>query len=190
MIKFPKNMRAGGNRLRVMAVLENKAAWQAYFRRNWLAELERRGAVNWEIYQHPRNERAPGTGGVELGKSRLLMITSAGAYLRDEQEPFDEPNLYGDYSVRTFPTDTPFSALAYAHGHYDPAMIQEDAQVGIPLRHLGAMVAAGVLGEIAPDVVSFMGYQPDSAKVVDDVVPRIVSLAREMAADAALLAPV
>lgn len=176
--------------LRKMAVLENKSAWREQFQKNWLAELEKHGVTNWEIYQHPRNERAPGAAGVDLGESRLLLITSAGAYLRDEQERFDESNLYGDYTLRTFPATTPFSALAYAHGHYDPTMIRQDAQVGIPLRHLEGMVAAGQLGEIAPTVVSFMGYQPDSARVVDAFVPRVVAVAREAAADAALLAPV
>ena len=173
-----------------MAILKNKAAWREHFRQSWLAELEEHGVTNWEIYEHPRNERAPGTAGVNLGESRLLLITSAGAYLRDEQEPFDEPNLHGDYTLRTFPATTSFSALAYAHGHYDPSMIKEDAQVGIPLRHLEALVAGGQLGELAPEVVSFMGYQPDSAKVVDEFVPRVVSAARDAAADAALLAPV
>lgn len=173
-----------------MAILENKSAWREHFRQRWLAALEKHGATNWEIYQHPRNEQAPGGPGVDLSKSRLLMITSSGAYLREEQEPFDEPNLYGDYTLRTFPATTPFSELAYAHGHYDPTMIQQDAQVGIPLRHLEAMVAAGKIGEIAPDVVSFMGYQPDAAKVVDVFVPQVVSVAREVAAEAALLAPV
>ena len=176
--------------MKKMAVLENKAAWRATFRQQWLAELEEHGVINWEIYEHPRNERAPGRAGVELRESRLLLITSAGAYLRDEQEPFDEASLYGDYTLRTFPATTSFSALAYAHGHYDPSMIQEDAQVGIPLRHLETMVAEGEVGELAPEVVSFMGYQPDSAKVVDELVPRVVSVAREVAADAALLAPV
>ena len=176
--------------MRKMAVLENKSEWEDHFRQNWLAELEENGEVSWEIYQHPRNERSPGTAGVVLRESRLLMITSAGAYLRDEQEPFDEPNPYGDYSLRTFPSTTPFSSLAYAHGHYDPAMIKEDAQVGIPLRHLEVMVAAGKLGEVAPEVVSFMGYQPNSARVVDEVAPQVVALAREAAVDAALLAPV
>lgn len=173
-----------------MRVLEEKEAWRDHFREHWLAALEARGVTDWEIYRHPRNERAPGAPGVALEASRLLMITSAGAYLREEQEPFDEPNLYGDYTLRTFPADTPFSALAYAHGHYDPAMIREDAQVGIPLRHLEEMVEAGELGEMAPEVVSFMGYQPDAARVVDVFVPKVVAVAREAAADAALLAPV
>ena len=173
-----------------LEVLEKKASWLDRFRKKWLAALEERGVTNWEIYQHPRNEHAPGAAGADLRQSRLLMITSAGAYLHGEQEPFDEPNLYGDYTLRTFPVTTPFSELTYAHGHYDPAMIREDAQVGIPLRHLEKMVAAGDLGELAPNVVSFMGYQPDSARVADHVAPRVVSLAQEMAVDAALLAPV
>lgn len=170
-------------------ILENKTEWQDHFRKNWLAEFERNGVTDWDIYQNPRNERAPGAPGVQLAESRLLLITSAGAYLRHQQEPFDEPNMYGDYTLRTFPATTPFSELAYAHGHYDPAMIEEDAQVGIPLRHLEALVAQGQLGEIAPTVVSFMGYQPDAARVVDDFVPQVVPLARKAAADAALLAP-
>ena len=35
-----------------------------------------------------------------------------------------------------------------------------------------------------------MGYQPDAARVVDEVVPRILAIAREERAGAALLAPV
>ena len=171
-------------------VLEQKGAWDAHFRQNWLATLQEQGTLNWKLYQHPRNERAPGAPGVELGRSRLLFVTTAGAYLRDEQAPFDEASLYGDYSLRTFPSSTPFSALAYAHDHYDRAMIREDAQVAIPLRHLEALVAAGRLGEVAPSVASFMGYQPDAGRVVDDLVPQVVALAQEMAVDAALLAPV
>jgi hypothetical protein len=34
-----------------------------------------------------------------------------------------------------------------------------------------------------------MGYQPDSAKVVDEVVPQVVAVAKEQAVQAALLAP-
>ena len=174
----------------IMDILENKTAWQEHFRQNWLAELKQTGATNWKIYQHPRNEYVPGAPGIELSDSRLMLITSAGAYLRGDQQPFDEPNLYGDYTLRTFPSSTPFSALAYAHGHYDTTMVQQDAQVGLPLRHLEEMVAAGQLGELAPTVVSFMGYQPDSAKTVEDFIPQVVALAKEQAIHAALLAPV
>ena len=68
-------------------------------------------------------------------------------------------------------------------------MVEADAQVGIPLQHQEAMVDAGQLGALAPEVVSMMGYQPDSAKVADEVVPQVVALAKEQAVQAALLAP-
>ncbi len=171
-------------------ILENKITWLNNFKATWLSELERNGTVNWKLYQHPRNERAPGAPGVDLRESKLLLLTTAGAYLRGEQVPCDEPNQYGDYTLRTFPASTPFATLAYAHGHYDASMIETDAQVGIPLRHLEALVMTGELGSLAPEVVSIMGYQPDSAKVVDEIVPQVVAIAKAQDVQAALLAPV
>jgi len=68
-----------------------------------------------------------------LSDSRLMLISSAGGYLPGRQQPFDAASLYGDYTIRTFPSSTPFSALAYAHDHFDHAMIDQDPQVALPL---------------------------------------------------------
>ena len=173
----------------IMEILENKNIWLETFRNTWLAELEQIGVPNWKIYQHPRNEQAPGLPGINLRQSKLLVITTAGAYLQGEQEPFDEPNQYGDYTLRTFPTSTPFPDLAYAHGHYDSAMILADAQVGLPLRHLRSMISEGKLGGLAPEVISFMGYQPDLTRVVDELIPAILPVAKDLKVQAALLVP-
>jgi hypothetical protein len=173
-----------------MQILENKDRWSADFRAGWLVHLEQSGAVDWKLYQHPRNSAAPGGPGVRLSQSRLMLISSAGAYLRRGQPPFDAADDYGDYTLRTFPSSTPFEALAYAHGHYDHTMVEADAQVALPLRHLEALVAEGRVGGLAPSVISFMGYQPDSARVVDVLIPEIVALARAEKVQAALLAPV
>ncbi|RMF77258.1 MAG: hypothetical protein D6737_18245 [Chloroflexi bacterium] len=173
-----------------MEILENQAQWIEHFKNGWLANLNETGTVSWEGYQHPRNEQVPGTSGVNLCESRLMLVTSTGAYLRDSQEPFDAESLYGDYSARTWPSSTAFDALDYAHDHYDQTMIRQDAQVALPLRYLEEMVAAGQLGDIAPSVFSFMGYQPDSAAVVEHIVPQAVAVAKREKVDAALLAPV
>ncbi|MDX1615809.1 MAG: glycine/sarcosine/betaine reductase selenoprotein B family protein [Candidatus Promineifilaceae bacterium] len=173
-----------------MEILENKKAWRETYQQNWLAHLEEAGEVDWSLYQHPRNEQVPGAPGVDLHQSRLLLISSAGAYLKDQQEPFDAASRTGDYTMRTFPTATSWTDLAYAHGHYDHTMIEQDAQVALPLRHLQAWAANGRLGQIAPSVISFMGYQPDSARVVDELVPQVLVAARDLNAEAALLAPV
>lgn len=173
-----------------MEILENKTQWSADFRNGWLKEVRQNGEVNWRIYQHPRNVETPGVPGIRLSHSRLMLISSAGGYLRGRQEPFDAANILGDYTVRTFPSSTGFEALAYAHDHYDHQMIEQDAQVALPLRYLEEMVAAGKVGELAPSVVSFMGYQVDSARVVDELVPEVLAIARSERVEAALLAPV
>lgn len=173
-----------------MEILENKAQWSADFRSGWLKTLRQSGRIDWSIYQHPRNVQTPGVPGIRLSQSRLMLITSAGGYLRDSQDPFDEPNALGDYTLRTFPSSTEFEALAYAHGHYDQRMIERDAQVALPLRFLEELVAVGEVGELAPSVISYMGYQPDSARVVDELIPEVLAVARSEKVEAALLAPV
>ena len=173
-----------------MEILENKTAWAAHYRQNWLAQAQENGFPNWKIYQHPRNEAVPGTPGVRLDISRLLFITSSGAYLPAQQRPFDAANLYGDYSMRSFPVGTPFSELAYGHEHYDHAHIDQDPQSALPLSYLAELVTTGVIGDLAPNVVSFMGYQPDSARVVDELIPPIIKEAQAQHVQAALLAPV
>jgi hypothetical protein len=172
-----------------MEILENKAQWSADLRDGWLKLLRQKGEVNWKIYRHPKNDETPGMPGVRLNQSRLMLISSAGAYLLEGQDPFDEADKLGDYSLRTFPSSTAFEALAYAHGHYDHQMVERDAQVALPLRLLEELEATGEIGELAPTVISFMGYQPDSARVVDEVVPQVLAIAKSEQVEAALLAP-
>jgi len=172
-----------------MEILENKAEWAKQYRASWLAHLENSGMANWDLYQHPRNLLTPGTKGIKLRQSRLMLISSAGGYLKDEQAPFDAANPYGDYTIRTFPS-TAFNELAFAHDHFDHKMIDQDTQVAVPMRLLEEMVYSGEIGELAPSVVSFMGYQPDSERVVDDIIPQILAHAKAENVQAALLAPV
>jgi D-proline reductase (dithiol) PrdB len=109
--------------------------------------------------------------------------------LRDQQTPFDAPNPLGDYTIRRFPINTPFAALAYAHEHYDHTAVNADPQVLLPLGHLADLVAEGTIGELAPMVISFSGYQPDVARLLDETIPLIIQAAADAQADAALLVP-
>jgi D-proline reductase (dithiol) PrdB len=118
-----------------------------------------------------------------------MLISTAGGYLPDRQAPFDAGNPLGDYTIRVFPSSTPLDRLAYAHTHYDHAAVDADPQVLVPLDHLRDMVTEGQIGELAPPVVSFMGYQPDLARVVDETAPAIVHVAGAEEAHAALLVP-
>ena len=172
-----------------MDVLENRDAWQTEYERTWLAHYRATGETKWDIYNRPDNKETPAGPAVDLAASRLMLISSAGGYLAASQQPFDAANDLGDYTVRTFPHTTDPGALAFAHDHYDHTAVNQDQQVLVPLGHLHDLVREGVIGELAPSVVSFMGYQPDAARVVDETIPAILAVATAEQIDAALLVP-
>lgn len=170
-------------------ILEDLDSWEADFEAGWLAHYKETGEFNWKVYNRPRNEVAPAGPGIDLSQSRLALISTAGGYLPGEQPPFDAENDLGDYTIRLFPSATPFEAIDYAHTHYDQTAVRADPQVLLPLRHLETMVAEGKIGELAPSVINFMGYQPDVRRVVNEMIPEIVAAAKAEKIDGALLVP-
>jgi D-proline reductase (dithiol) PrdB len=172
-----------------MEILEKREEWLAEFEVGWLAHYNETGETDWKLYPRPNNQSAPGTAGIDLSASRLMLISTAGAYLPDSQAPFEEPDRLGNYSIRTFPAAIPLETLAYSHTHYDHAAVEADQQVLLPLRHLDDMVAEGVIGDIAPSVISVMGYMPVLPRLIDETIPEIVDIAKEEDVRAALLVP-
>lgn len=170
-------------------VLENREQWFETFNTRWLAYYHATGTIDWSLYNPPRNHESPTGKGIELATSRLVLISSAGAYLKTQQTPFDAPNDLGDYSIRLFPADMAFDQIAFAHDHYDHTAVNQDPQVLLPLRHLDDFVREGWIGELAPQVISFMGYQPVVTRVVDETIPAIIAAAQAQQAQGALLVP-
>ena len=172
-----------------MDIIENRAEWQAEFDAGWLKHYHETGETNWKLYNLPRNKIAPSGKALDLTQSRLVLISSAGTYLKEAQEPFDDLNDLGDYTIRTYPIETQWEALAIAHTHYDHTAVNTDHQVLLPFEHLHNMVANGQIGELAPEVISFMGYQPIATNVVDETIPAIVEAVKAQNAHGALLVP-
>jgi hypothetical protein len=172
-----------------MDIVENLKQWRDDYFDEWLPHYEKTGELVWLNYPRAHNRTAPAGPGIDLAQSRLLLISSAGGYLPDEQEPFDAANDLGDYSIRTFPVDTPFEQIAFAHDHYDHTAVTTDSQVLLPLQHLQDMVAAGKIGALTPSVISYSGYQPDISRTLDETIPAILQDAQEQQADGALLVP-
>jgi hypothetical protein len=172
-----------------MEILENRDEWKAHFEANWLKHYQETGETDWKIYQYSKNEIAPAGPAIDLSKSKLLFITSSGAYLKDSQKSYDAENNLGDYSIRTFPQRSALNDLAFAHTHYDHKWVNEDPQSLVPLRLLEAFVAEGKIGSLAETVVAFSGYMPDVPRLLDELVPQLVGLAKEQQIDAALLVP-
>ena len=172
-----------------MEILEQREQWQARFHAGWLAHYQQTGEIDWGRYNRPGNEHGISGSGIDPSMSRLMFISSAGAYLRDRQAPFDAEHPLGDYSIRAFPSFTSLDDLAFAHTHYDHAAVERDPQVLIPLRHLKKMVTEGAIGELSPSMVSFMGYHPDLGRVIDETIPSILDVAQDEGVRAALLVP-
>lgn len=172
-----------------MDILENREQWLAEFQNGWLAHYQQTGQFDWKLYKRPKNTLPVAGHGIDLTRSRLMLISSAGAYLHQQQEPFDAPNPYGDFSIRVIPTAVSFDRLDFAHDHYDQKAVRQDAQVLVPLRHLADLVADGVIGELSRSWISFMGYLPDATRLVDETIPAILDAARAERIDAALLVP-
>lgn len=171
-----------------MDIVENFAQWQADYFGEWLPHYQKTGELVWLNYPRAHNRTAPSGPGIDLAQSRLLLISSAGGYLRDEQEPFDAANDLGDYAIRLFAAGTPLEQIAFAHDHYEHTAVNTDPQVLLPLNHLQEMAAAGQIGSLTP-VISYSGYQPDIIRILNKTIPDILHAAQAEKADGALLVP-
>ena len=125
-----------------------------------------------------------------LAECTIVPITSGGVYLPASQEPFDEPNPEGDQSYRTLPTNLAQTAIAVAHGHYDPADALTDYNSVYPIARLHELAAAGVIAKVAPVGYSFMGYVTDADTFAANTARAIAEQVVASGADAALLVPV
>lgn len=172
-----------------MEILEDRTAWETAYRTGWLAHFQATEHVDWKLYNRPHNSTAVSGPGVDIQQKRLALISSAGSYLRATQAPFDAPNPLGDYTIRTFPIATTWDQIDFAHNHYDHTAVNADPQVLLPLRHLEDMAAEGIIGDLAPSVISFSGYLPDVGRVLDEVIPAILHEAQAQNVGAALLVP-
>ena len=172
-----------------MEIMEQRDAWRAHFRARWQYDYRSTGKVSWKHYRYVENTIKEGTAGLSLRDSKLMFISSAGAFLPASQQPFNAADPEGDYSIRVLPVDLGSDHLGYAHEHYDNGPVKEDIQVLIPLKHLIDLVAQGKVGALSPQWISFMGYQPDADRVLEETLPLVMNDVKREAPDAAFLVP-
>jgi hypothetical protein len=171
-----------------MESFPQRLQWSAAYE-DWERRYHETGAVDWTRYPTVRLDATPASPGVVLAESSMLFVSSAGGYLPGTQAAFDASNVLGDYSIRRIPLATSQSEYAYAHEHYEHAARIADAQVLLPIAHLLDLQDAGAIGEVAGEVVSYMGYQPDVRRIIDETIPAIVAVAQELRVQVAFLVP-
>ena len=186
-IHFP-NPRAG-RQTTDMEILENPLEWLREFQDGWLSKFENSGAIDWSLYRPPRNQSAPNSRGVNLAESRLMLITTAGAYCSGKQNFFNSAHPLGDYSIRQVPISAHVEDLAIAHPDLDLAYADQDIEVILPLKHLNQMVKEGFIGSLAPVFISYCGFQPHAIRIVKELVPAILKAIKQYHVHAALIVP-
>ena len=172
-----------------MKIADNLEEWNEDFRSGWLKGFKQNQKINWDLYSYVKNITSIKNSGIDLSKSRLMLISSAGGYLLNREDPFDAANPLGDYSIRLLPVSTTPGEIDFAHEHYDTTAVKKDLQVLLHFEHLTMLIGQGKIGGLCETAISFMGYQPDATKVVNHMVPEIMDIVFQGKADAVLLVP-
>ncbi len=79
-----------------MKIAEGLNRWTADFQNRWLMEFNQHNRINWDVYSYIKNHNSPQNTGIDLSKSKLLLVSSSGAYLSSNENPFDASNPLGD----------------------------------------------------------------------------------------------
>jgi hypothetical protein len=120
---------------------------------------------------------------------RVGLVATAGAYLLGSQQPFATKSPTGDDSFRIIPNETPITEIALAHPGYNTRRALQDLDCVFPLTLLNRFQQQGEIGTAAPRHFSFMGFIPQTERLLAEVAPQVgTELIRDQV-DLALLVP-
>ena len=168
-----------------------RTGYAAWFARAKPALDERRWKDAFAGFPAQKHSAIPFAAPIKsLREIRLGLLTTAGLYLKDEQQPFDAANVEGDASYRELPLALPRDRLGIAHDHYDHAAAEQDLNAVYPIERLRELVDAGELGELAPVAISTSGYCTRLDTIAEETAPRIAARMKALGVDAVLHLPV
>ena len=132
-----------------------------------------------------------------LSALKFGLVTSGGLYVRSAQPPFDverekrEPT-WGDPTYRAIPSATTPAEIGVSHLHLNPLFAESDLNVVLPINRFQELAAQGVIGGLADEAYSFMGFQgfpPDTAVWETIYGPEIAAKFLAAGVDCVLLTP-
>jgi D-proline reductase (dithiol) PrdB len=118
-----------------------------------------------------------------LETMRIALVTAGGVHMRS-QARF---NVSGDTSYRELPGDVKSEQLMVTHGGYDNSDAKRDINCMFPLDRLRELAAAGVIKEVAPTHVGFMGGGGNVQVLAEVTGPAIARLLCAEHVDAVLM---
>jgi D-proline reductase (dithiol) PrdB len=132
---------------------------------------------------------------VPVEEAKIALLTSAGIYLKDSQQPFDverekrEPN-WGDPTWRSIPRTVEQAEVAAEHLHINTRDLLIDFNVALPIRAFGQLEAEGAIGSLADEHYGFMGFQERGAEHWQaNAGPEVAQRLKDAGVHALVLAP-
>lgn len=144
--------------------------------------------LGYRPYQWARNDDPPPWTPLRkpLSEARLGLIASGGIY-RHGQVAFTHKD---DVTHREIPTDVDIRDLRVTHFAFDQTDARRDPNVSFPIDTLRTMVAEGVIGDLAPVALTFMGGIYSQQRLAAELIPALVERTLDLGLDAVLLVPV
>jgi D-proline reductase (dithiol) PrdB len=132
-----------------------------------------------DLEGHPFVAPAP------LATARVAICTTAGLHVAGAES-------FGifDPGFRVLPHGSDAITISHNSQNLDRSGMMLDRNVVFPTDRLDELAAAGTIGSVAPNHVSFMGAQSDLNTILADTGPRAAHLLREQGTDVVLLTPV
>jgi len=132
-----------------------------------------------------------------ISQSKFGLITSAGFYQLDQDSPFDierekKDPAWGDPSFRVIPSTISQENLGISHLHVNTIWAKKDLNVLLPIHRFKELALKGVVGSLAQDAYSFMGYQgypSDTTSWKNIYARKVAKRFEEQGVDCILLVP-
>lgn len=120
-----------------------------------------------------------------LSELRVAVAASTGVHLRTDI-PF---TITGDSSYRIIPGDVAYNDITITHVRYPNQAAHKDLDTVFPLNTLRQLKHQGIIGEVSPVHVSWMGHVPRVDTLIEVMAPQIAELFEENGVDIALMSP-
>lgn len=124
----------------------------------------------------------------KISECIVAVVTTAGVHLKGDT-PFDLTLKDGDTSFRIIPKEAETFDLMISHNHYDHRDADSDINIVFPVGILKGFVKKGIIKDIAPRNIGFMGSIYDTEKLTNISAREASSILKEDNVDIALLCP-
>ena len=129
-----------------------------------------------------------------IEEARFALVTSAGIYVKGEQEPFDVEReranpLWGDPTYRAIPSDVKQDQIGVAHLHVNTEDVEQDINIVLPIQRFQELATSGEIGSLASLHYSFMGFQSNDDEWRERYGPEAAQRMLEDEVDAVLITP-